>query len=70
MNSTIYTMNYNSIILATCKLTLMTYEYNELQMSSIIQKLNCKASYKTTIFLIVMWMIPTLSKSCLEVDTL
>jgi hypothetical protein len=29
----------------------MTYKYNELQMSSVIQKLSCKANYKIPIFL-------------------
>jgi len=29
------------------------YKYNELQMSSITQKLSCKTNYKTPFFLIV-----------------
>jgi len=44
----------------------MAYKYNELQMSFVIQKLSCKANFKTPFFLIVnMWMclFPVLKKS-------
>jgi hypothetical protein len=51
MNCTIYMMNYNSIIHATCSLAFMSYKYNELQMSSAIQKLNRKPDCKTPFFL-------------------
>jgi hypothetical protein len=37
----------------TCLLALTTYKYDELQISFATQKLNCKASYKTLIFLVV-----------------
>ncbi len=38
---------------ATCLLALMTYKYNELQVSSTTQKLSYKANCKTHFFLIV-----------------
>jgi hypothetical protein len=47
MSCTIHTVNYNSTTHSICPLTFMAYKYNELQMSSTIQKLSCKASYKT-----------------------
>jgi hypothetical protein len=53
-NCTIYTMSYNFVIHATCLLKVMVYKYNELQMFGATKKLNCKASCKTPIFLI-MW---------------
>jgi hypothetical protein len=61
MSSTIYTMNYNSATCVTCSLTFIAYKYIELQMSSIIQKLSCKASYKIPFFLIMLqckWNAP------------
>jgi hypothetical protein len=47
MSCTIYMVSYNFTIHATCSLTLTTYKYNELQMSSAIQKLkaNCKTPF-------------------------
>jgi hypothetical protein len=57
MNCTIYMMNYNSTIHATCLLALTMYKYSELQMSSTTQKLSCKASCKTPIFLVVNGVI-------------
>jgi hypothetical protein len=41
--------------IATSPLTFMAYKYSELQMSITSQKLSCKASYKTSLFLIVNW---------------
>jgi len=38
MSCTIYIMSCNPTTHATCSLTLMVYEYSELQMSSITQK--------------------------------
>jgi len=48
-------MNYNFTIHATCPLAnaFMTYKYSELQVSSTTPKLNCKASCKTPVFLIM-----------------
>ncbi len=46
-------MNCNAATHATCPLALMTYKYNELQMSSSTQKLSCKATCKTPLFLIM-----------------
>jgi hypothetical protein len=43
----------NSIIHATCALTLAAYKYNELQVSYAIQKLNYKANCRTPFFLIM-----------------
>jgi len=57
MNCTIYMMSCNSATHAICPLALVTYKYSELQMSSTPQKLNCKADYKTPIFLIVNGVI-------------
>jgi len=50
MNYTTYIMSCNFAIDATCLLTFTTYEYSDLQMSCITQKLNCKASCKNIIF--------------------
>jgi len=50
MNCTIYIMSCNFTTHATCMLTLMTYKYNELQMSCQTQKLNCKANCKNNPF--------------------
>ncbi len=50
-------MSCNSTIHVTCPLTLTSYKYNELQMSCATQKLNCKASYKTPLFLIVKYVV-------------
>ncbi len=47
-------MNYNFATHATCPLELTTFKYSELQMFVAIQKLNCKANCKTTIFFIVL----------------
>ncbi len=54
-NCTIYTMSYNPTTHATCWLVFMAYKYSELQMSSTTQKLNCKASCKTPIFIIEIY---------------
>jgi hypothetical protein len=54
MNYTIYTVSYNFVTHAICLLTFMKYKYNELQVSCATQKLNCKASCKTTFFFIVV----------------
>jgi hypothetical protein len=43
-------VNCNFATHATYPLTFMAYKYNELQVSSITQKLNCKASCKTLFF--------------------
>jgi len=51
MSCTIYTVSYNSTIHAICPLTFTMYKYNELQVSFIIQKISCKADYKTPFFL-------------------
>jgi hypothetical protein len=53
MSCTIHIVSCNFAIHATCSLAFTMYKYNELQLSSIIQKLNCKASCKTPFFLIV-----------------
>ncbi len=50
-------MSCNFAIHATCLLALMTYKYNELQMSFATQKMSCKANCKTPIFLIVNGVI-------------
>jgi len=50
MSCTVYTMSCNFAIHAICPLALITYKDNELQVSSRIQKLNCKVSYKTFFF--------------------
>jgi hypothetical protein len=47
-------MSCNSTTPATYLLALTTYKYNELQVFSAIQKLSCKANYKTPLFLIVL----------------
>ncbi len=44
-------MSYNFAIHATCLVALTLYKYSELQVSSTVQKLSCKASYKTCFFL-------------------
>jgi hypothetical protein len=54
MNYTVYTINCNSATHGTYPLTLATYKYSELQISSPIQKLGCKASYNTPFFLIMI----------------
>jgi hypothetical protein len=54
MSYTIYMVTCNSTTHATCPLALIAYNYNELQMSSATQKLNCKVCCKTPIFLIVL----------------
>jgi hypothetical protein len=41
---------YNDLQHVTCSLAITTYKYNELQVSSAIQKLSCKAGCKTLIF--------------------
>jgi hypothetical protein len=41
----------------TCPLAFMVFKYSELQMSSAIQKLSCKTSCKTPLFLIVHLLI-------------
>jgi hypothetical protein len=46
-------MSWNSTIHLIYPLALTTYKYNELQMSDATQKLSCKASCKTPIFIIV-----------------
>ncbi len=46
-------MSCNFATHATCSLTLTSYKYNELQVSFVIKKLSYKASYKTSLFLIV-----------------
>ncbi len=46
-------MSCNSAIHAICPLTLTTYKYIELQVSSIIQKLSCNVNCKTPFFLIL-----------------
>ncbi len=43
-------MSCNSATHATCPLALMMYKYSELQMSSSIQKLNCKANLQNIPF--------------------
>jgi hypothetical protein len=57
MSCTIYTVSCNFAIHATCSLALMTYKYNELQMSFTIQKLSYKVSCKTPFFLITSLLI-------------
>jgi hypothetical protein len=54
MNCTIYTMSYNFATHVTCLLALMAYKYNELQVSSTTQKMNCKAGCKTPFFSIML----------------
>jgi hypothetical protein len=51
-------MNYNFATHATCSLALIVYKYNKLQFSFTIQKLSCKASYKTPFLLIVVCVVP------------
>ncbi len=46
-------VSYNFVIHAICSLALALYKSNELQMSYVTQKLNCKANYKTPFFFIV-----------------
>jgi hypothetical protein len=53
MSCIVYMVSCNFAIHATCPLTLMMYNYNELQVSFVIQKLSCKASNKTPRFFIV-----------------
>ncbi len=43
-------MNCNSTTHGTCPLALMMYKHIELQMSSAIQKLSCKANCNTPFF--------------------
>jgi hypothetical protein len=50
MNYIVCMMNFT--IHATCSLALTTYKYSEYQMSSAIEKFNCKANC-ITFFLIV-----------------
>jgi hypothetical protein len=50
MSCTIYMVNCNFIIHVACLLALMTYKYNELQVSNAIKKLNCKINCKTFFF--------------------
>jgi hypothetical protein len=45
---------------ATCSLKLMTYKYDELQVSFTTQKLSCKASCKTLFFHSVNVVRPTM----------
>jgi hypothetical protein len=47
-------MSYNFAIHATCPLALMAYKYNDFQVYGAIQKLSCKASCKTPLFLMVI----------------
>ncbi len=54
MNYIVYTINCNFATHGTCPLALTTYKYSELQMSSTIQKLSCKANYNTPFFLIMI----------------
>ncbi len=54
MSCTIYIVSCNFVIHATCSLALTLYKYNELQVSGAIQKLSCKASCKTLLFIIVI----------------
>jgi hypothetical protein len=49
----IYMVNCNSTIHAICLLAFMVYIYNELEVSSAIKKLSCKATCKTPFFLIM-----------------
>jgi hypothetical protein len=44
LSCTIYTMRCNYATHATCLLAFTLYKCNELQVSSAIQKFNCKAS--------------------------
>jgi hypothetical protein len=53
MNCNVYMVNYNFTTHATYPLEFMVYKYSELQMSIVIENLNCKASCKTPLFLIV-----------------
>jgi hypothetical protein len=66
MSCIIYIVNYNFTIHVTCLLTLTTYKYNELQVSSTTQKLSCKANCKTLFFLVMM-ACPY--NTCLEIFT-
>jgi hypothetical protein len=43
-------LSYNSTIHASYLLTLMTYKYNDLQVSCATQKLSCKANCETPFF--------------------
>ncbi len=47
-------MSYNYATHVTCPLALTMYKYSELQVSSATQKLSCKASCKTPLFLIMI----------------
>jgi hypothetical protein len=47
MSWIVYMVNCNFVIHAIYSLALTTYKYNELQVSSITQNLNCKVNCKT-----------------------
>jgi hypothetical protein len=53
MKSSVYMVSCNFATHAICPLAFMTDKYNELEVSFATQKLSCKASYKTPVFLIV-----------------
>jgi len=50
MSCIVYMVSCNSVIHAICPLTFTVYKYNELEVSSAIQKLSCKASCKKPFF--------------------
>ncbi len=54
MNCIVYMVNCNYVTHATCMLTFMLYKYNDLQMSNAIQRLSCKANWRTPLFFIVI----------------
>ncbi len=50
-------VNYNSITHAIFPLTVTTYKYDELQLVIATQKLNCKASCRRPLILIMCIII-------------
>jgi hypothetical protein len=53
MSCIIYMVNYSFVTHAIYSLALMMFKYNELQMSSALEKVSCKANCKIPFFLIM-----------------
>jgi hypothetical protein len=58
MSCIVYMVSCNFAIHATCSLAFTVYKYNELIMFTTIQKLSCKASYKTPFLYTVVFDVP------------
>jgi hypothetical protein len=63
MSCIIYVVSCNFATHVTCSLAFMSYKYNELQVSSKPQKLNCKANCKIPLFVIMI-----ITKTLLDFD--